>query len=66
MSGGQVSETVLDERDPKSGRNIQSHVGRLTMPVALPDVLSSDENHLFMRSQVFRKDGVKRLYAKVN
>jgi len=59
-TGKLVSEDVLDERDPKTGENIQAQTVRLTMPVGLPDVLSSDGKHLYMRSQVFDMEG-KRL-----
>ena len=60
VSGKLLSEEVLDERDPETGKNMQTHVKRLTMPVALPDVLSSDGRHVYMRSQVFDMQG-KRL-----
>ncbi|MCK5802923.1 MAG: PQQ-binding-like beta-propeller repeat protein [Lentisphaeria bacterium] len=56
-TGRLVSETVLDEHDPETGENVHSHVGRLTMPVALPDVLSSNGKRVYMRSQVFEMDG---------
>jgi len=59
-SGSLLSETVLDDRDPETGENLQVHVKGLTMPVALPDVLSSDGDHLFMRSQTMDLEG-KRL-----
>ena len=59
-SGQLLSEEVLDERDPETGENVQKHVKRLTMPVALPDVLSSDGKHVYLRSQVFDMQG-KRL-----
>ena len=59
-SGKLVSEEILDENVPGSDANIQSQTKRLTMPVALPDVLSSDGRHVYMRSQVFSMAG-KRL-----
>ncbi len=59
-SGRKLSETVLDDRDPASGKNLQVHVKGLSMPVALPDVLSSDGKRIFMRSQPFDLEG-KRL-----
>ena len=59
-TGCKLSETILDDRDPGSGKNLQIHVKGLTMPVALPDVLSSDGKRIFMRSQPFDLQG-KRL-----
>jgi len=52
-TGRKLSETVLDDRDPQSGENLQVYVQGLNMPVALPDVLSSDGKFLYMRSQRF-------------
>jgi outer membrane protein assembly factor BamB len=59
VTGEVLSETVLDEHDEK-GRHVQDYVSWLNMPVALPDVLSSDGKHIYMRSQAFQLDG-KRL-----
>jgi len=59
-TGRKLSETVLDEHDPATGKNLQIYVKGLTMPVALPDVLSSDGKYLYMRSQRFDLEG-KRL-----
>jgi len=59
-SGRKLSETVLDDRDPETGKDLQVHVKGLTMPVALPDILSSDGRNLYMRSQQFDLEG-KRL-----
>jgi len=56
-TGKKLSEAVLDERDPESGGNLQVHVKGLDMPVALPDVLSSDGKFLYMRSQRFDLEG---------
>ncbi|MEA3224833.1 MAG: PQQ-binding-like beta-propeller repeat protein, partial [Planctomycetota bacterium] len=52
-TGRKLSETVLDDRDPESGQNLQARVRGLNMPVALPDILSSDGQNLYMRSQAF-------------
>jgi len=56
-TGRLLSEKVLDDRDPETGENMQRHVAGLNMPVALPDVLSSDGEHLYMRSQVMDLEG---------
>jgi len=58
-TGRKLSETILDERDPETGENLQSKVQGLNMPVALPDVLSSDGNSVYMRSQRFDLQGVR-------
>jgi hypothetical protein len=56
-SGKLIGERVLDENDPSSGENLQQYVEVRNMPVGLPDILSSDGEHLFMRSQVMDFDG---------
>jgi len=57
ITGSKISEKILDDRDPSTGENLQVHVKRLTMPVALPDILSSDGRYVFMRSQRFDLEG---------
>ncbi len=59
-SGEMISQTVLDNRNPRTGGNIQELIKWLNMPVGRPDILSCDETHIYMRSQVFDKQG-KRL-----
>ncbi|MBM3334216.1 PQQ-binding-like beta-propeller repeat protein, partial [Candidatus Sumerlaeota bacterium] len=56
-SGKLLSETVLDDKDPDTGKNLQSLIEHKKMPVALPDVLCSDGKHVYMRSQEFDLDG---------
>ncbi|MGD8500386.1 MAG: PQQ-binding-like beta-propeller repeat protein, partial [Phycisphaerales bacterium] len=60
ITGSKISEHTLDDRDPDTGENLQVHVKRLNMPVALPDVLSSDGKYLFMRSQRFDLQGIRQ------
>ena len=62
-TGRRLSETILDDRDPETGKNLQIHVNRLAMPVALPDILSSDGRYLYMRSQRFDLAGVRQQVA---
>ena len=57
LTGRKLSETVMDELDPQSGENMQVHVKRLNMPVALSDVFSCDGKHLYMRSQKIDLEG---------
>ena len=58
-TGRTLSETVLDDRDPATGKGLQSYVSWLNMPVALPDVLSTDGRLLYMRSQPFDPNGTR-------
>ncbi|MHC4389264.1 MAG: hypothetical protein ACYSX1_11755, partial [Planctomycetota bacterium] len=60
-TGRKLSETVLDDRDPETGENLQTRVQGLTMPVALPDILSSDGKNIYMRSRQFDLDGSRTL-----
>jgi outer membrane protein assembly factor BamB len=56
-TGKLIAERILDERDPISGENLQKYVEVRNMPVGLPDVLSSDGRHVYMRSQVMDLEG---------
>lgn len=58
-TGRRLSETVLDDRDPETGKNLQVKVQGLNMPPALPDVLSSDGRYVYMRSQRFDLKGTR-------
>lgn len=60
ITGRKISETILDEKDPESGKNLHSLVRGLNMPVALPDILSSDGKYLYMRSQQFDLEGNRK------
>jgi len=61
LATGQVlSETVLDDRDPATGKDLHAYVSWLNMPVGLPDILSCDGRHVYMRSQAFALDGKPR------
>jgi outer membrane protein assembly factor BamB len=63
-SGQMLSVNVMDDKDPETGSDLQKlqagWVG-LTMPVAMPDILSSDGKRIYMRSQQFDLKG-KRLH----
>ncbi len=52
-TGYKLSETVMDDKDPRTGKNLQSTLQTLQMPVGLPDILSCSDDHVFMRSQAF-------------
>jgi len=58
-TGGLISETVLDDHDAATGKDLQAYVSWLNMPPALPDVLSSDGRLIYMRSQPFNLDGTR-------
>ena len=52
-TGDLISETTIDEKDPETGENLQTRLQVLNMPVGLTDVLSSDGQRVYMRSQEF-------------
>lgn len=59
-TGEKQFETLMDETNPETGNNIQEKLQVLQMPVGLPDILSTDGRHLYMKSQKFDFNG-KRL-----
>jgi outer membrane protein assembly factor BamB len=58
-TGRTISETVLDDRAPAGEKSLQDLMEKRgkRMPVALPDVLSCDGRHVYMRSQRFDLQG---------
>jgi len=60
-TGELLSESRIDDRIPGTDKGLQMAMGggpwKLTMPTALPDILSSDGEHVYMRSQEFGLDG---------
>ncbi|MHC5058509.1 MAG: outer membrane protein assembly factor BamB family protein [Planctomycetota bacterium] len=64
-TGRKLSETILDDRDPATGENLQSHIQGLNMPVALPDILSSDGRYVYMRSLPFDMEGRRKFVTYV-
>jgi hypothetical protein len=58
-AGRVLSQTVLDDRDPATGKDLHAYVSWLNMPPALPDILSSDGKLVYMRSQPFNLDGTR-------
>jgi hypothetical protein len=65
-TGREISSTVLDDRDPATGENLQSQIKGLNMPVALPDILSSDGKHVYMRSLPFDLEGNRKFVTYVD
>ena len=64
-TGRKLSETIFDDRDPATGENLQIHVAGLNMPVALPDILSSDGKYVYMRSLPLDLDGSRKFVTYV-
>jgi outer membrane protein assembly factor BamB len=56
-TGEKISVTTMDQSNPETGKNLQKATTWLTMPVALPDVLSTDGEYVYMRSQKFNSEG---------
>ncbi len=56
-TGQKLAETILNEIDPETGKNLHAYVVGLNMPVGLPDILSSDGQYVYMRSQQIKLDG---------
>lgn len=60
-TGAKLLERVMDHRDPESGGDIQDRLQTLQMQVGLPDILSSDGEHTYLRSQKIDKKSGDRL-----
>lgn len=56
-SGSKLAETIIDEIDPETGGNLAERHQVLQMPVGLPDILSSDGDSIFMKSQRMDQEG---------
>jgi outer membrane protein assembly factor BamB len=59
-TGKVLTETKLDDRDPKTGLPPQHNARGTYMPGALPDVLSSDGQFVYMRQLRFDLNGVEQ------
>ena len=57
QTGELISENTMDSKVPNSDKNLQDLLMGKHMPVAQPDILSSDGKYIYMRSQTFNKDG---------
>jgi outer membrane protein assembly factor BamB len=65
QTGRALSETLIDDRDPETGNNLQSKMKGQDMPVALPDILSCDGRSIYMRAQAFDLKGARRHIAPI-
>ncbi|MHC4401019.1 MAG: outer membrane protein assembly factor BamB family protein [Planctomycetota bacterium] len=56
-TGKLLSENVMDSRVPGTQQRLDDLLMGKHMPVALPDILSSDRQYVYMKSQTFTLDG---------
>ncbi|GAB6167373.1 hypothetical protein JCM19992_33730 [Thermostilla marina] len=56
-TGRLLAENVMDRRVPGSDQILDDLLMGKHMPVALPDILSSDGKYVYMKSQTFTLDG---------
>ena len=56
-TGKKLFENVMDRTDPTTGRSLQEKIKGLNMPPALPDILSSKGDRVYMRTQEFDRKG---------
>lgn len=57
LTGERQFEEIMGDTVPESGEPLHKTARSLDMPVALPDILSSDGRRLYMRSQSIGLDG---------
>ncbi|MGH7136157.1 MAG: LamG domain-containing protein, partial [Pirellulales bacterium] len=65
-TGKKLGETVLNDRDPETGEDIQNRLQTLQMPVALADILCTDGECVYLRSQKFDDDGQRQEIGPVS
>jgi len=63
LTGELIAENVMDRAVPGTDQQLDDLMSGKHMPVALPDILSSDGKHVYMKSQTFTMDG-KRVRIK--
>jgi outer membrane protein assembly factor BamB/ubiquinone/menaquinone biosynthesis C-methylase UbiE len=56
-TGKLIGEQVMDENDPRTGKNLQTLIEQKYMPIANADILSCDGNHIYMQAQRFDLEG---------
>lgn len=57
-TGSQIAVTTIDDNDPSGGK-LQDRIQTLQMPAGLSDILSSDGERIYLRSQAFEMDGTR-------
>lgn len=65
-TGKKLGETVLNDRDPETGEDIQNRLQTLQMPVALADILCTDGECVYLRSQKFDETGERKEIGPVS
>ncbi|MDP6634807.1 MAG: PQQ-binding-like beta-propeller repeat protein [Phycisphaerae bacterium] len=65
-TGEILSQTQMNHNDPNTGKDLHTHVRMLDMPVASTDILSSEGEYLFMRSQPFDLKGNRKRVKHVD
>jgi len=56
-TGELVSENIMDRRVPGTQKQLDDLLMGKHLPVAMPDILSSDGKYVYMKSQTFTPDG---------
>ncbi len=59
-TGKILSQTCVNHRDPKTGLTPQYRTHGVNMPGALPDILSTDGEYIYMRHMRFNKELVEQ------
>ncbi|MHC4556144.1 MAG: outer membrane protein assembly factor BamB family protein [Planctomycetota bacterium] len=57
LTGNCLGETVLDDKDPRTGKNLQALMAGKAVPVTNPDIFSCDGKYVYMRAQKFDLKG---------
>jgi len=65
-TGEVLSQVQMNEKDPNTGKDLHTHVTMLDMPVASSDILSSEGEHIFMRSQPFDLKSKRKRVHHIN
>jgi outer membrane protein assembly factor BamB len=56
-TGKKLVEVAYDDKDPETGKDLQTRLKNLQMPAALNDILVSDGKWTYLRTQKIGKDG---------
>ena len=64
-TGKLLGENILDENDPRTGKNLQTLIEAKYMPVANADVLTTDGEQLYMQTQSFTLEGKRNELAPI-
>jgi len=56
-TGELIAENVMDRKIPGTDKKLDDILTGKHMPVAMPDILSSDGQYVYMKSQTFTMDG---------